>query len=94
MSSVSKFHTRDDGKSELRIAYRIKPQDAEDFKAEEDDAVEDGWITTASGRRVRQSVYPQWRKHLQIKSVSITTRFGSFHHVGARFVTVSIVTSI
>ncbi len=62
--SVSTFHTRDDGKSELRVAYRLHPPDAEEDK-------EDSILVTTSGRTVKQNSLINWSKSLSNKSVSI-----------------------
>ena len=65
--SVSTFHTRDDGKSELRVAYRLLPPDAEEDKEDEEDSI----LITSSGRIVKQNSSFNLRDSLSNKSVSV-----------------------
>ncbi|XP_071805681.1 DDB1- and CUL4-associated factor 17-like [Asterias amurensis] len=61
---VSTFHTRDDGKSELRVAYRLLPPDAEEDKEDEEDSI----LITSSGRIVKQNSSFNLRDSLSNKS--------------------------
>ncbi|XP_022101595.1 DDB1- and CUL4-associated factor 17-like isoform X4 [Acanthaster planci] len=64
---VNAFHTRDDGKIELQIVYRVshpvvdKHLEGEEEKQQKDLA---NWETTLSGRRVST----KWRKQLRVRN--------------------------
>ncbi|XP_038061291.1 uncharacterized protein LOC119732012 isoform X2 [Patiria miniata] len=60
---VNAFHTRDDGKSELQIVYRVNPPVMK-TKLQGEKEQMTNWETTLSGRRVST----QWRKQLRVRN--------------------------